>query len=174
MTNEPQVQTRGPIERGVQTAMVVVGALSMSVVLFGVVGTLVASKVETPVPAALPIAIVAAATFALLGSVMYRRLSYQSIRLVRIYEAGGEAALASYMVRTTIVSAALAEAVGLFGLVMAIMTGDTYYLYVLCLIALGGVLSNFPRARRWRDMIDAVAMRDKAGATSGNSGFGLT
>jgi len=105
-------------------------------------------------------------------SVIFRRINYQPIRLRQVFDSGGEAGLANHMLRTTIVSAALAEAVGIFGLMLGIMSGDTYYLYALCAIALLGVLSNFPRARRWRELSYEISAQTDAGAPAGGLGIG--
>jgi hypothetical protein len=163
-------EQRYTLDRGIQVASILVVAFSASVIVFGVVGTFLAEGDRGPVPAVIPLAAISAAFFALIGSVAYRRLSFQPLRLQRLFEDAGEAGLASHLVRTTIVSSALAEAVSLFGLVLAVMTGDKYYLYALAVIALLGVLSNFPRAGRWRSLRAEAGMRTAAGTTSGNFG----
>ncbi len=161
------------MDRSIRTAGILVGAIAMSVVLFAVIGTIVAKQVAAgETPQVFLLAVVSASVFAMLGSVVFRRLSYQPLRLRRIYETSGESGLASHMLKTTIVSAALAEAVGVFGLLMGVVTGDTYYLYVLCAVALWGVLSNFPRARRWRELSSEIIAQSRAGATSESLGIG--
>ena len=45
-------------------------------------------------------------------------------------------------------------------------------MYALCLIALLGVLSNFPRAKRWRELSADISMRARAGATTSGYGAG--
>jgi F0F1-type ATP synthase membrane subunit c/vacuolar-type H+-ATPase subunit K len=154
MVSEPQAKSS--LDRGLHTASILVVVFAASVVLFGAVGSFLAAGDRGPTPAALPMAIISAAFFALVGSVAYRRVNFQPIRLHHLLEATGEGGLANHLVRTTVVSAALAESVGLFGLVLGLVTGDTYYLYALCAIALLGVLSNYPRADRWRDLLARV------------------
>ena len=163
-------EQRYTIDRGIQIASILVVAFAASVVVFGVVGTFLAQGDRGPVAAAIPLAAISAAFFALVGSVAYRRLSFQPLRIARLYEASGEAGLAGHLVRTTVVSAALAEVVGLFGLVLGLLTGDTYYLYALAAISLLGVLSNFPRASRWRNLRAGAGTHAAAGATPGNFG----
>jgi hypothetical protein len=75
-------------------------------------------------------------------------------------------------VRATIVSGSLAEAVGIVGLILGILTGDTYYLYALCAVSLLGVLSNFPRAGRWRDLSAEISKWAHAGNTGSSPGDG--
>jgi hypothetical protein len=55
---------------------------------------------------------------------------------------------------------------------MGFVTGDTYYLYALCAIALMGVLSNFPRARRWRELNSEITAQAGAGAAPTSFGIG--
>lgn len=168
----PASQPQSALDRGIQVASILVVAFAASVIVFGVVGAFLAEGDRGPVPAVIPLVAISAAFFALVGSVAMRRLSFQPLRLQRLYEAAGEAGLANHLVRTTVVSAALAEAVSLFGLVLGLMTGDKYYLYALSAIALLGVLSNFPRAGRWRNLRAESGMHEAAGVTSGNFGGG--
>jgi hypothetical protein len=172
MMNRSEMDTPYGIDGAIRIASILVLALGMSVVVLGVVGTIVAQKASGPVPAALVIALVAAATFALLGSLLFRRFSYHALRLRQVFDAAGEPGLASHMLKTTIVSTVLAEAVAIVGLIMGTLTGDTYYLYALCAIALLGVLSNFPRARRWRELSSEITATARAGTAPGGIRIG--
>jgi hypothetical protein len=172
MMNQPNADASAALEQRIRTASVIVGAIAMSVVALAVVGTIVAESIGGDRPLSFMVGVVSAAFFALLGSVVYRRFNYQPLRLQQVYQAGGEKGLADHMLRTTIVSAALAEAVAIFGLLMGILTGDTYYLYALCGVALLGVLSNFPRARRWRELSSEISAQAKTGAAASSLGIG--
>lgn len=171
MTERPDPGTDAALDSRIRTSSIIVGAMAVTVIVFGVLGTFLAQSAG-PTNPTLTLAIVPAAIFSLLGSVLYRRFNYQPIRLRQVYNGSGESGLADHLLRTTIVSSALAEAVGMFGLVMGILTGDTYYLYVLCAIALLGVLSNFPRARRWRELSSEIAAQSGAGAATSSFGIG--
>ena len=82
------------MDRSIQTAGVLVGAIAMSVILFAVIGTVVAGRsAGGAVSQTLLLGIVSASVFAMIGSVLYRRLSYQPLRLRRIYETSGESGL---------------------------------------------------------------------------------
>lgn len=162
-------QQASVLDQRITAASIVVAALAGGVVIMGIVGTFVGPRVGDA-PPSVAISLVAAAFFSMLGSVLIRRILLQPYRLVQVYEGGGEAGLADHAFRVTLISAALAEAVGVIGLVVGLLTGDTYYMYALCFIALVGILSNFPRARRWRDLSAEISVRTRAGATS--SGFG--
>jgi len=172
MMNGPDAGASAALDQRILVASILVAAIATSVVVFAVIGTILATTSGGAMPAGLLVGIVSAAFFALLTSVIVRRINYQPVRLRQVYEAAGEAGLATHMLRTTIVSAALAEAVGIFGLMLGIMSGDTYYLYALCAIALLGVLSNFPRARSWRELSYEISAQTDAGAPAGGLGIG--
>ena len=155
------------VERSVALASIVVIALSSSVVLFGIIGTMVsAARPATGLAMPGAVALVAAAFVLLVASVLFRRMSFQPQRLLAVFTKSGEAGLAQQLVRATIVSGSLAEAVGIVGLVLGLLTGDTYYLYALCAVSLLGVLSNFPRAAKWRELSAEIHKWAQAGSTN--------
>jgi hypothetical protein len=156
------------LEARIRIASLLVIAMSGFVVMLGIVGSLVLAGVASRPNPTVTVAIVSAAFFALIGSVLYRRFNYQPIRLRQVHANSEELGLAAHMLRTTIVSAALAEVVAVFGFLVGMLTGDTYYLYALCAIALIGVLSNFPRARRWRELSTEIATHAASGVSSGS------
>jgi hypothetical protein len=172
VTGVPVTGPPDALGRRIRSASLLVAAIAASVVALAGVGTVVTRAAGGGAPLSFMVGIVSTAFFALLGSVVYRRLNYQPERLRRAFAAGGEPGLADHMLRTTIVSSVLAEAVAILGLLMGIMTGDTYYLYALCAIALLGVLSNFPRTRRWRELSSEITARTQAEAASGGLGIG--
>ena len=160
------------IDARIKTATVVVAAIAAGVLFFAVIGTIAikpfAQGREFNGQVAIPL--VSFAFFAMLASIMFRRVSFQPLKLEQIGEAKGGAGLAAHLMRTTIVSAALAEAVGIIGLVLGMLTGETYYLYALCAISLFGVLSNYPRANQWRRLSNEFNERARAGTTEGFGG----
>jgi hypothetical protein len=170
MMGQTDTAATSVLDKRLQTASIVVAALAMSVLLFAVAGTFVAPRAGDT-PPSLSFGLVAVSFFLMLASVFARRVMFTPAKLTEVYEKGGEAALGDYVFRVTIVSSALAEGVGAIGLVLGLVTGDTYYMYALCFIALLGVLSNFPRARRWRDLSADLSARTRAGASP--SGFGV-
>ena len=164
--------SRGAIDKAVASTSVLILAFCGAVVGFAIVGTVVAPGQQGGAGMQVVYALVLAAFGALVGSVLFRRISLQPARLASAYYAGGESALAQVLVRTAIVSGALAESVGIFGLIIALLTADTYYLYALCAVALIGVLSNFPRASKWRGVVAEIATAADAGAVGSSFGKG--
>ncbi|MBK6316850.1 MAG: hypothetical protein IPF53_21830 [Blastocatellia bacterium] len=162
------------LDARIRTASIVVLAIAMSVVMFAVVATMMATG-ESPGPAAgmLLVPLVVAALAALVASVMIRRVSFKPARILSVHANGGEKGLAELMFRITIISSVLGEAVGIFGLILGIVAADMYYAYVLCGIALMAVLSNYPRARQWRELSTEITQRARSGSTSGSFGHGL-
>jgi len=149
MMNAPTGASTSIVDRSVALASIVVITMAASVVMF-----------------------VAAAFALLVGSVLYRRTSYQPARLIRVFTKSGEAGLAQQLVRATIISGSLSEGVGIIGLVLGILTGDTYYLYALCAVGLLGVLSNFPRASKWRELSADITKWAQAGSAGGTPEHG--
>lgn len=162
------------LDSRIRTASVLVLVFSMSVIMFAVVGTIVVGQ-RTPSSGenSLLAPLVGAALLTLVASVMIRRVSFQPARLLAAHATGGEQALADLMFRITLISSALGEAVGIFGLILSIVSADMYYAYVLCGIALMAVLSNYPRARQWRELSTEITQRAQSGSTSGSFGQGL-
>lgn len=162
------------LDARIRAASIIVLVLAMSVVMFAVVGTIVSTgATASPSAGTLLFPLVGAALLTLVASVMIRRVSFQPARLLSAHGNGGEKGLAEHMFRITVVSSALGEAVGIFGLILGILSADMYYAYVLCGIGLMAVLSNYPRARQWRELSTEITLRAQGGSTSGSFGQGL-
>lgn len=173
MMNAPTGASTSIVDRSVALASIVVITMAASVVMFGIVGTMVtATRSAEGLAMPASVGLVAAAFALLVASVLYRRTSYQPARLIRVFTKSGEAGLAQQLVRATIISGSLSEGVGIIGLVLGILTGDTYYLYALCAVGLLGVLSNFPRASKWRELSADITKWAQAGSAGGTPEHG--
>ncbi len=162
------------LDARIRSASVLVLVLALSVITFAVVGTVASNQaVAVPSAGALLFPLVGAALLTLVASVMVRRVNFQPARILAMHGQGGEKGLAEHMFRTTLISSALGEAVGIFGLILGIVSADMYYAYVLCGIGLMAVLSNYPRARQWRELSTEITQRAQSGSTSGSFGQGL-
>jgi hypothetical protein len=174
MMNEAPISATPVLDARIRTASVLVLALALSVIAFAVVGTVASSRtVAVPAAGALLLPLVGAALLTLVASVMIRRVSFQPARILSVHAQAGEKGLAEHMFRITLISSALGEAVGIFGLILGIVSADMYYAYVLCGIGLMAVLSNYPRARQWRELSTEITQRAQSGSTSGSFGQGL-
>ena len=155
------------LERAITTTRIIVLALAMGVGIYMTVGTIVAQQGATR--GALDtsrIPLVSIAFAALISSVMYRRFNLLFARLELIHAAKGDAGLVNHLFTTTIISAALGEAVGICGLLVGLLTGDTYTMYALCATSLIAILFSLPRANGWREAYSHITTRARAGATS--------
>jgi len=174
MTNLTQESATPNLDAKIRVASIAVITIASSVVVFAMIATVVAARqASSALAPTLMLPLVIAGFFALVSSVMFRRLNFQPAKLLAVFGRGGEPALAGHLFRVTLVSSALAEAVGIVGLILGIVSADTYYAYVLCGIALLAVLSNFPRARQWRELGTEITQQARSGVTGGSFGKGL-
>jgi hypothetical protein len=138
-----------------RTAAIIVLALTTSVVLSVVAGLLILDRVAARgarTDLRLPLYGIAAA-FAL-GSIALRRVLLLRFRLESIAERRGGAGVLRHLFTVTLVSAALAEAVGSIALIMAFFGGDQIDLVRLGIVALVVSLYNYPRLGTWRQAVE--------------------
>ena len=174
MTEAPPISETPALDARIRTASILVLVIAMSVILFAVIGTVVSGQqAAAPSANAMLLPLVGAALLTLVASVMFRRVNFAPSRLLSVHARGGEKGLAEHMFRTTLISSALGEGVAIFGLILGIVSADMYYAYVLCGIGLMAVLSNYPRARQWRELSTEITQRAQSGSTSGSFGQGL-
>lgn len=165
MMQSPSNGQTTQFDRSTQMASLIVFAFTSTVVMLVLVGSMIVQPVESPATqVAFPLVI--GAFGAMVASVLFRRINLNPFRLRAIFSKKGGTGLASHLFTVTIVSAALAESVGIFGFVLGLLTGDRYYFYVLSVISCIGILLNFPRARRWRDLMTEISTTAQAGGTS--------
>jgi hypothetical protein len=154
------------LESAIVTARMVVLALASSVGLYLLVGTFVvqAGAAGSDGPT-YRVPLVSVAFAALIASVMFRRVNLMLARLEQVHIAKGDAGLASHLFSSTVISASLGDVVGICGLGVGIMTGDTYTMYALCAAALIAILFSLPRANGWREAYRQISLRARS-ATS--------
>jgi hypothetical protein len=164
--NQPANGASAKLENAIATARTLVLALAMSVGLYMLVGTFVAQEGDSGADVATyRIPLVSIAFASLIASVMYRRVNLLMARLEQVHTARGEAGLARHLLTTTVVSAALGDVVGICGLLVGILTGDTYTMYALCAAALIAILFSLPRANGWREAYRQIALRAPVAAS---------
>ena len=152
------------LERTIATCRTILFALASSVFVYVVVGTIVSQQDAAAQPSnTYRIPLVAGALGALVGSVMFRRLNLSFTRVSQIHATKGASGVIDHLFRTTIVSAALGEAVGIFGLLVGILSADTYTMYALCAAAVVAILFSLPQANGWRELYQQISVRGAAG-----------
>jgi hypothetical protein len=97
-----------------------------------------------------------AAVFAL-GSIALRRVLLLRIRLESIAERRGVLGVLKHLFTVTLLSAAMAEAVGTVALIIAFFGGDQIDLIRLGIVALVVSLYNYPRLTTWRQAVEYFA-----------------
>src|SRR5205085_5140516 len=98
-----------------------------------------------------------AATFLAFGSIFYRRTQMRRIRLEVVAGLRGVAGLLRHFFIVTLVSAAMAEAIGLLGLVVSFLGGDQNDVARFAVVAIAIVLYSYPRRRAWQQAAAYVA-----------------
>jgi len=161
----PGGRTPERLERAINTSRILIFALASSALMFVVIGTIVAQQLSSEGDVATyRVPLVALAFCALIASVMYRRFSLATLRLEQIYTAKGVAGFVDHLFRSTLISAALGEAVGVFGFLLGVLTGETDKMYALCAASLAAILFSLPKANGWRDLYQQVSARAPVGS----------
>ena len=163
-----QDPSRARLDRAIMAGRVIILALTASVVAYVVIGTLVVQAGAARSNAGLVgLGLATVGFFALVGSVTFRRINLAPLRLQVVYNAQGATGLVDHLMRTTIISAALGEIVGIAGLVLGILTGDARNMTAFCLVSLAAILLSLPRPNGWREAYESI-VSDGGSRESGN------
>src|SRR5215470_9281468 len=136
-------------------AWLILISISISVAIYMVVGLLVAaSRGEPQEQPQLRIPFFVAALFLALGSFTFRRTQLRWIKLQAVAGTRGRAGLIKYLVNTTLVSVAMAELIGLLGLVLAFAGAARRDVVTLGIVALIVGLASYPRRLAWERTVD--------------------
>jgi hypothetical protein len=155
------------LNRAIMTGRILGLALAMSVVAFILIGTLVSQTAPVrPDLLVVRLPLIGVGFVALVGSILFRRARLAPHRLDVVYLTGGDDGFASYLLATTVVSAALAEVVGIAGLLVGILAGDSRSMNVFCIVALVAIVFSLPNAGRWREAYIYRASRGQMGAAT--------
>ena len=98
-----------------------------------------------------------AAVFLAFGSIAWRRTQMRRLRLEVVTGLRGLDGLLKHFFQTTIITAALAEIIGILALVGGVMSGDKDLVVRLGVVALVVELFTYPRRRAWQQAIDYFA-----------------
>lgn len=153
-----------------RTALTLVLALTMSIVVYTGVGLLVLSLRGTQIQAQLPYAFYAAAAALAIGSLLVRRAQLHRMKLEGVAATRGVEGLIKHLLNTTILSAAIAEIIGVLALLVAFFGGDQNDVIRLGVVALAVSLYNYPRRSAWQRAVDYFT-GTKASAGEGRLGI---
>lgn len=132
--------------RKAQTIMLV---LTGSILLCAVIGFWLAGSRTVTRTGQMPVAFVVGVIFLALGATALRRTQLRWLRLQAIGETRGVEGVLKHLLTVTLISAALAEAIGVLALLVGILTGEQFYVLVFGLVAIVVLLSSYPRRMAW-------------------------
>ena len=157
-------QTHNHVAAAHRTALTLVIALAMSVVIYTGVGLLILNLRGTSPQAELPYSFYAAAAVLAIGSILVRRAQLHRMKLEVVAGTRGVEGLIKHLLNATILAAAIAEVIGVLALVVAFFGGDQSDVIRLGVVAMAVSLYNYPRRSAWQQAVDFFsATNAKAG-----------
>lgn len=155
MIFNPDEQTnRTRVTAAHRTAMMVALALAGSLVLCIVIGLIILSSRPAVSREELLIPFYGGAAVSAIGALAFRRIQMQGVRLESVAARRGVTGLIGHLVTTTLISGALAEVVGLLGLMLSLLSGDLTHVIRLGVVALAVSVYNLPRLRLWQQAVE--------------------
>ena len=163
-------QTHSQVAAAHRTALTLVLALAMSIVIYTGVGLLILNLRGGNSQAQLPYSFYAAAAVLAIGSIVLRRAQLHRMKLEVVAGTRGVEGLIKHLLNATILAAAIAEVIGVLSLMVAFFGGDRSDVIRLGVVALAVSLYNYPRRSAWQRAVDYFSAT-KAGASEGRLGL---
>jgi hypothetical protein len=142
----------------------------MSILVYTGVGLLVLNRRGAGMQAQLPYPFYAAAAVLAIGSIVIRRAQLHTMKLEVIAGTRGVDGLIKHLLNVTVLSAAIAEVIGVLALAVAFAGGDQNDVIRLGVVALLVSLYNYPRRSAWQRAVDYYSAALQGG---GGSPLGL-
>ena len=130
-------------------AQTIVLALLVSVLILTALGYWLGGSSTVTRTGRMPIAFIVGVIFLALGSMALRRTQFRQLRLQAVGEARGVGGLLKHLFKVTVISAALAEAIGMLALLVGVLTGEQFYALVFGVVAVVVLLSSYPFRLDW-------------------------
>lgn len=169
MTTEAE-QTRNRVIAAHKSALTLVMAFAMSIVVYAGVGLLILSMRGSSTRAELPYAFYGAAAVLAIGSIVIRRAMLNRMKIETVAATRGVEGLIKHLSNTTIIAAAIAEIIGVLALVVAFAGGDRGDVIRLGVVAMAVSLYNYPSRSSWQRVVDFFSATN-AHAGQGNLGL---
>lgn len=135
-------------------ASMVVLAFAASIIVYVAIGIFnVRSRSAVAVANDLPYSFYVGAIFLALGSIAYRRAQMRRLRLEAVAALRGVDGLINHFFKVTLLSAALAELIGIFAVVISLLGGEQNDVIRLGVVALVVELFTYPRRGAWRQAV---------------------
>jgi hypothetical protein len=126
----------------------------MSIVVYTGVGLLILNLRGSQIQANPPYVFYGTAAVLAIGALLVRRAQLHRMRLEVVAATRGVEGLIKHLLNTTILSAAIAEIIGVLALVVAFFGGDRNDVIRLGVVALAVSLYNYPRRSAWQRAVD--------------------
>jgi len=136
-----------------KTAVIVVTALTASIVVYSGAGILILKGSAAP-QAELPYPFYAAAAALAIGSIAVRRAQLHRMKLEVVAATRGVAGLIKHLLNATIIAAAVGEVIGLLALLVVFFGGSQNDVIRLGAVALMVSIYNYPRRSAWQRVVD--------------------
>ena len=163
-------ETRSRVAAAHRTALTLVLAFAMSILIYAGVGLLILGMRGTNTRAELPYAFYAAAAILAIGSIVIRRAQMHRMKLEVVAGTRGVEGLIKHLVSATILAASIAEVIGVLSLLVAFFGGDRGDVIRLGVVALAVSFYNYPRRSAWQRVVDYFSA---TAAAAGQSSLGL-
>lgn len=136
----------------------IVLVLAASIVVYTVAGLLVLNARQPRVVSSyVPMPFYVAALFLALGSIALRRAQMRRLRLEVVAGLRGTGGLINHFLQVAVVSAALAEIIGVLALAVVFFGGDEAAVIRLGVVGLVVALIAYPRRAAWQRAVDYYA-----------------
>lgn len=155
----------GRVASPYRTAWTVAVVLGASIIIYTLIGVIIA-RVSQGVSRGpqLRIQLLVVAMVLALGSVALRRGQFRLARLQDVTALRGIDGLLKHLVTTTIISAAIAEIIGMLGIAVVFFGGNEFDVVAFGVVGLMILFSNYPRRRAWERTVEYLASTTVAGA----------
>jgi hypothetical protein len=153
---DPEVRTaQSRVAEAHNKAKVIVLVFAASIIVYMVAGlVLINARQPRVLSSQVPIPFYVAALFLALGSIAVRRTQMRRLRLEVVAGLRGTGGLINHFMQVSIISAVLAEIIGMLALVIVFFGGDQSDVIRLGLVGLFVALFAYPRRGAWQQAID--------------------
>ena len=153
ITGSQEVSARAALHAQVtnvhRKAQVIVLAFAMNILIFTAIGFWLAGTRTGARPAQMPIAFIVGVIFLALGATALRRTQLRWLRLQAVGTTRGIDGVLKHLFTITLISAALAEAIGVLALLVGVIAGEQFYVLIFGLVAVVVLLASYPRRMAW-------------------------
>jgi hypothetical protein len=159
VTANPEAGTiQSRVAEAHRKAKVIVLLLAASIIVYTVAGLLlVNARQPRVIRSQVPIPFYVAAVFLALGSIALHRAQLRRLRLEVVAGLRGTVGLVNHFLQVAVVSAVLAEIIGVLALAVVFFGGDQNDVIRLGVVGLAVTLYAYPRRGAWQQAVDYYA-----------------